>query len=240
MTEQSYFSKFIEVLENDFDTYCPIPNQKKQELLDKSIALFNSKIYDIRTHEMHKIANTDFLKNQTYKNPLFMCRPLFNNCPLPHTIPHKYEIFYEKSYDLYTNYITTINNISGIDFDQSEITRCKSYIEKADKILCWSNSSIILELLLKNQEKYSCNILTYGSPIILPKYNSNSCINIYHEDDWILGFIGALYTLDISKIDKDVLYTFTINDNICNMIILSRNNFYGSECEPHRCFNYFF
>lgn len=240
MTEQSYFSKFIEVLENDFDTYCPIVNEKKQDLLDKSIALFNSKIYNIRTLDTYKIANTDFLKNQKYKKPLFMCRPLFYNCPLPHDIPCKYTVFYEKSYDLYTNYITTINNLSGLDFDEKELLRCKSYVEKTDKILCWSNSSIILDSLLKNNDKYDCDILTYGSPMILPKYNSNSCINIYHEDDWILGFVSALYTLDISKIDKDTLYTFTINDNICHMIILSRNNFYGVQCDPHRCFNHFF
>lgn len=238
--EHTYFSQFIEVLESDFNNYCPISNEKKQELLDKSISLFNSKIYNIKTISVKKINNIDCFKTEPHKNPLFMCRQLYKNCPLPHFLPPEYNIFYEESNDLYTNYLSTINTLLNSEFNQSEITRCKSYVDNADKILCWSNSSIILNHILKNKGSNDCNIITYGSPIILPKYKSNSCINIYHEHDWILGFISALYTLDISKIEKDILYTFSINDETCMMIILSQNNFKQVDCEPHRCFNYFF
>lgn len=198
---------------------------------------FRPKIQFISEKPLSSLNDILDIKNKL--NKLFMYRKLHENYKLPYHPPFK--IFEEKSESLYKNYLQTANNLLGHSFNNSEINRCKEYLVHFGFVLSWSNTSILLQKALENLDIYSqlvLSIITFGSPILLQRYNTHYCLNVYHEDDWILNIIDKLYKIKISKLKRNIIYEYTINNKLCEFIILSRDNF-NNNIDPHKCYNIF-
>lgn len=238
---------FFQTVNKDLSIYRPeTSDEEKIFLMHKIIELFTEYNPNITFINSYKIIN---IKELWYSNipkhkkkHIFMCRKINEYYELPFNIPKNYDLFFETSTDIYNNYLKTIENIKGNLFNLDDIKICKEVIKNIDNILCWSNSSIILNKILENldkEESKDLQIITYGSPIILPCYYSKYCINIYHEDDWIIELVNSLFKLDIKLLERDVVYTYIINDKKCMFIILSRKHF-DKKIEPHQCVQMFF
>lgn len=233
--------EFLKIIDKDFTQHRPeTTDEEKHILIQKGTEVFknyNPKIefkcsITINSLEQFK---KDYLLNINKKNNLFMCRPLIHDINLP----ENYEIFYETSTDIYNNYLSTINNLNNKLFNESDIEKCKEYLEYKDSIVCWSNTSILLNKILKDSDYKNIFIMTYGSPILLPIYNNNYCINVYHEDDWIFELLKLLYKIDFNTLERDVVTVISVDNNKCLFIILSKKHFEKETNEPHRCFGMF-
>lgn len=235
-------SDFLNLINVDLIKYRPLTTeQEKSFLIEKGIEIFKNYKPDINfIEDFMKINSLNELKllfNNNNKN-LFMCRLLSSEIKLPHIIPNNYEIFYETSNDIYNNYLSTLNNLNNELYNKNDLDIVKQKLKNYTNIFCWSNPSIILnKILSENKIINNLHILTFGSPVILPVYNNNYCINIYHEDDWIFKLLKLYYKFDFNNLEKDIIKTFTIDNNKCFIIILSRNHFKNETSEPHRCFN---
>jgi len=155
---------------------------------------------------------------------------------LPHTLTSNHKQFFETCNGVYQDYMTTLYNLLGERYIQTDIETLKSMLQenRSCTILCWSNTSIILSHVLKDMTGLdNLSVITFGSPILLSA-NNFKCLNIYHEDDWILGFHEALFVKD--KTVNDELCTY-IDDkqNIYKYLKLSRHNFH-KICDPHESY----
>lgn len=182
---------------------------------------------------------------------LFMCRPLNSKLPLPITPPKdKYKIFKETSTDIYENYLRTIDYLEGHSFLPEDLNKCKSAITNDIlNVLCWSNSSILLNKVLSDcaemmeKNKSHLHITTFGSPLLISTDNNTTAINVYHEDDWILGFMLYLNSLESPEYQvRNTIHTVMIDDKCRKYVILSRDWFAEStqNQEPHRCYDILF
>lgn len=232
------FDKFYQTVNIDFDVYRPgTTNEEKQCIFEKVVHLLSTQV-----HHIEWISESEYIDSHKgcNKKNVFMYRKIYDKTIVQHEIPQHYKLFLETSSDLFTNYMKTIDNLQGNSFLIQDIENCKNSILDIDRVLCWSNTSILLNQVLKKYNNPDLQIITFGSPIILPKYNCKSCLNIYHEDDWILGFMTALYKIDMSRIQTNIIYHCLIDSKSCEFVILSSDKFSESILEPHRCFNKFF
>lgn len=169
------------------------------------------------------------------KDILFMSRRLPTE-ELPHTLPSGSQQFFETCNGVYQDYMTTLCNLLGERYIQTDLEMLRSILQenRSCTILCWSNTSIILSHVLKDMTGLeNLSVVTFGSPILLPA-DSFKCLNIYHEDDWILGFHESLFVKD--KVVNDCVSTY-IDDkqNIYKYLKLSRHNF-NKICDPHESY----
>jgi len=238
-------SDFLKLINIDLLKYRPNTTElEKSFLIQKGFESFKNYNPNIELKDSIDIIDLeqfkkDYLLNIGNKNNLFMCRLLSSEITLPHVIPNNYEIFYETSEDIYTNYLSTLNNLNNQLFNVSDIEKLENILQTKDCIFCWSNPSIILNKILKETNYKNLFVLTYGSPILLPIYNTKYCINIYHENDWIFKLLKLYYKIDFNNFEKDKILSLTIDNNKCLFIILSRKYFINENSEPHRCFNLF-
>lgn len=236
-------SEFFKILSKDLHEYRPeTTNEEKIILMKKAITLFSTYNPKIEFISNFKIMNINELFINISTDKLFMYRKIIENTKLPHIIPSEFEIFEEKCGNIYENFINTINNLSGHSFNLDDITCCENIIKNKKMILSWSNSSIVLNKVLENLDVEKQKLLyinTFGSPILLPEYSTSYCMNIYHEDDWILELVESLYKININYIELDTINKCIIDGKKTFFIILSREQFKNNDCEAHRCFNLF-
>ena len=163
----------------------------------------------------------------------FICRPLFNGAPIPHRIPDTYTTFQEDCQDIYKNYMRTIKTIGGTDFVEEDITRCYDILRSHDYVVVWSNSSILVKETLSRyaEHAFSTKCLSFGGSVLIPRGNI-SCINVYHESDWIMDMIVAFYRLDISSFPRNALCEVELGGAVYDVIILSDAFFPRELCDP--------
>jgi len=164
---------------------------------------------------------------------LFLCRRSKEE-PLPYPIPN-YKIFLETCNGVYDDYKRTLLNILNMDYIQDDIETLKNCIKdnKPHTIICWSNTSIILAQALQELDVCSTlkNVYTFGSPILLPT-TTYQCLNIYHEDDWILPLPEYMFVKDYELCDKICTYEDK-NKDIYKYLKISREQFLEKSIEPH-------
>lgn len=169
---------------------------------------------------------------------LFMFRILCHNDPPTVQIPDNYATFKESSStDLVINYMTTINAIMGntstIDMDIERLHETLS-TRNPQKIVCWSNSGILLAryLELYPPPQTDSTIYTFGSPVLVPY-----CINFYRENDWILDLMMPLYKIDPSQFKKDIMYDVVLGQSSlkASFIILTNTD---ASVRPHASFGF--
>lgn len=248
MENNFFFMRFYKEINDDFDTYSPTSTEdEKIQIVNKAMSLFSSSVFP----KKNKLAILDDDISdpiETFKskhdNNLFMCRTLLKDIKIPHSPPNHYKIFNETSTTLYENYSRTLEYLTG-KFYINDVIACRNEINNFNNghVLCWSNTSILLDHILQtNYQKLDIDILTFGSPILVPSYKTiTNCTNLYHEDDWMLGFVSALYKLDISDIPRDKLVEIELDNNqVCKMVIISKNKFQNDFTLPHRYYYAFF
>ncbi len=245
MESNPFFMKFYETITEDFTIYKPdTTEEEKQALINRAMMLFSS-------NKIPKIINITFENDvenpiDTYsskqQNNLFMFRALHTDAPVPHQPPEKYKMFYETSFNIYENYSKTIDYLNN-KFYINDVISCREQLNTFTngRILCWSNTNILLDHILKTSSKIDdLDILSFGSPILMPKY-TNKCINLYHEDDWMLGFVSVLHKIDFSTIPRDKLVKCTFENGIVSeFVVISRNKFSEGFTLPHRYYYAFF
>lgn len=244
------YSLFFQTILEDIKTHRPLTTEiEKDYLLKKAMKVFSSFVH-VATYSIKESNATisqimeNFKKQQ---NKLFMFRSLTKESPLHVTIPDEYTIFSETSTDIYNNYLRTLDALENGVSDSEDINKfynkCSHSLIK--NVFSWSNTGILLNnILQKNDIKFNIkfdNIITYGSPVLV----SYHCINIYHENDWILGFVSAYYKIDIEKLERNCIYEVYINDEVYDLLIASSDTFPNhntdleEEVTPHRSFIYF-
>lgn len=234
---------FFKTVNDDLSLYRPnTTTEERLFLFKKGINIFNKYNPQIIWGNFNNLIDINDIMIKDKESNLFMCRKNTETCELPFIIPNNYEYFLETSTNMYDNYLKTIDNLEGIDFNLDDIKNCRKKIINKTNILCWSNSSIILNNILNNlteDESKNINIITFGSPIILPCYYTKYCINIYHEDDWVIDMVKLLFKLNDKIINLDIIYECFIDNKKCIFIILSKK-YFDINTEPHRCINMFF
>lgn len=230
--------QFIKIMENDLNLYRPETTQLEKEIIVyKALNLFQHKknIYHISKNYI-SIKN---IINPETSYGLFMYRKFHPYSILPCSIPNNYRIFEESSSDILINMHQTLNMLEGHSFNENDIQNLTELLDNNvyDKIIAWSHSSILLYYFIHAKKIKTQNIKTFGSPILIPSINGVNCINIYHEDDWILHLVNTMYSLDIINIDRNFLHEFIYKDQIIFLVILSANHF-TSDNEPHRSFKF--
>lgn len=229
---------FFKTVNEDLSIYRPeTTNEERLNLFKKGMELFTEYNPIIVWSDEYSLLNLDMLMIKDKRENLFMCRTNSKYCELPFIIPKNYDIFFETSTNIYDNYLQTINNLKGELFNLDDIDRCKKNIINKTNILCWSNSSIILNNILSTltkSESENINIITFGSPIILPCYFTKYCINIYHEEDWVIDMVKSLFKLENKVIKLDIIYKCTIDNKKCIFIIISKK-YFNTNIEAHRC-----
>lgn len=237
--ESSHIQRFFKVIHADLDIYCPnITNEERGLLLSKGMDMLKAVNYKISNVQDSGVFDGKDMKK--HKN-LFMCRKICESACLPHRIPDTFDVFFEKSSDMYSNYMKTLDYLQDINWDLKDQEQCIKYLRNCEYLLCWSNSSLLLRHVLEEDPSlsYNKNMITFGSPVLLPTFEANTCINIYHEDDWILGLVQALHQVDIAQYPLDRVHSCLVRNQKCNFLILSRTTFSDDQTEPHRCFHYF-
>ncbi len=242
-----FFMKLYNEINTDFITYSPdTSEEERNSIITRAFKLFSSNTFPkvVKINFKEEIENPIKLFSSTRENNMFMFRTLQTNMDIPHIPPDTYKIYKETSFSLFENYSKTLEYLSG-KFYINDLVSCRETINKfrEGRILCWSNTNILLNHLLQtNYQKLDLDIITYGSPILIPLYDCiKSSVNLYHEDDWMLGFISALYNLDISTISKDKLIEVELSNNqVCKMVIISKNKFVDGFTLPHRYYYAFF
>jgi len=240
----SAFASFFKTISEDFDIYRPeTSDHERDDLLNKAISLFHSETNNkVEIVSKDNVMTIDALKlEQSNKNNLFMYRPLQKGFGLPFEIPSCYDVFEESTGDIYENYIRTIENLGNQSFLTQDIARCKLCLANYTTVLCWSNTSILLNKVLNDAAEFQNTfVLTYGSPLLLPLSSLRDCINIYHEDDWVIGLVNAYYKTDLLSLERNIVYEATINGGKrCKFVIFSKDSFKNAVNEPHRCFDHF-
>ena len=184
------------------------------------------------------------LKLSDGANKIFAFRPYVQDAPLPYEIKD-YNIFVESSSkEIHVNYAKTLESLLTKDSCKFDKKSLASLFSKPLNIFAWSNTGILLNNMMQDEiykERFiNANIITFGSPILVKKKACNKCINIYHQDDWILGLLKIVYNgFDFSNVKKNVIHKTTTNEEF---VILSRACFKHSAASiehPHRAFDIF-
>jgi hypothetical protein len=184
------------------------------------------------------------LKLNDATNKIFMFRPYVQDTPLPHDIKD-YKLFVESSSkEVYVNYAKTLETLSSKkDCCTRDKKRLALLFDSATplNIFSWSNTGILLNNMMHDEnykDKFiNANIITFGSPVLVKKKACKKCINIYHQDDWILGLLKIVYNgFDFSTVKKNIVHKTTTNEEF---IILSRACFKHSTTSPHQSFDIF-
>jgi hypothetical protein len=230
--------KFLQVMQEDLEKM----NAKQQEILKEAFM----KLIKIKPEIQIHSTKLPFLNILKKTNRIFMYRPHQYDTKLPHIVDGTFSIFVESSEDLFSNYMRTIKNITGEEpIRKDDKERFMSMIGNGNgngdlNILCWSNSNILLSDVMKNHGNLfiNANVINFGGPILLKKGPCQNCLNIYHQDDWILGLLKIIYDFDFSNVKKNVIHKTKTNEEF---IILSRRIFTSSSTKdhPHRCYDIF-
>ena len=232
---------FFNTVNADIDTHRPDTSHlERKQLIERAMVIFrDTKQQYTLTNEEALIHIEDYF-NKHATHGIFMYRPLKHDYPLPHPLQHQHSVFIESSSDIYTNYMKTLDYLEGRDYDSDELMTCASILinKPKSRILCWSNTAILLDKVLDVLQNsivdHDHDIITWGSPILLKK-RYNKCVNLYHESDWILGFIGMLYGLDFEQIKRNTKYTLHSSHGESDFIIFAEDNFAKyPKTDPHR------
>lgn len=232
MENNPFFMKLYSEINDDFATYSPMTtDEEKMQIINKAMRLFSSNTFS-KIKEMRVIEEIDDPIGKFksgYVNNLFMCRSLLKEIPIPHNPPSHYKIFNETSTNLYENYSRTLDYLTG-KFYLNDVISCRDDLNNFNtgRVLCWSNTNILLDHILQTNYQYlDIDLVTFGSPLLIPNYTTlKNSVNLYHEDDWMLGFVSALYNINISDLQKDKLIEIQLdNDQICRLVIISKNKF---------------
>jgi hypothetical protein len=230
-------SSLLEMFNTDLDVYRP------QTTLEEKANLVNI-VATMMTTSQRSITSISELPEYTWSDDmkgvtsLFVFRILCRNDPPTVAISGNYKIFQESSStDLVINYMSTINAIMGdmsiIDIDVERLHQTISTINPK-KIVCWSNSGILLSryLELYPPPQTAATIYTFGSPVLVPH-----CINFYRENDWILDLVMPLYKIDQSQFKKDIMYDIVLGTSglSTSLIILSNTD---EAVRPHASFGF--
>jgi hypothetical protein len=246
MDTESLVTKFFQVVDADLSTYRPeTTHEEKIALYSQGVAVLSKVNHTVEwCSEEEPLTeaqvNSFKLKNREGKS-LFMSRTVNNENTLPYEVPKTYDVFLETSYDIYTNYRMTLDYLDNKNLCPRDSKKCVSMIEGCNNILSWSNASILLHHLLHENAgladgKY---IYTFGSPVLVAHPKTNVCINLYHEDDWILGLVGALYKIDLNGVTKNVVHNFVVDSECVKLVVFSRSMFPDASIDPHRNYYYF-
>ena len=247
MENNPFFNKFYSTISEDFEVYRPgTTDEEKGTIIHKAMRLFSSsRLSPIKKINIDEDIESPIEKfTSTMENRLFMFRSLQTNMTAPHNPPETYKVFNETSFDLYENYSKTLDYLQGT-FYIKDVISCRDEINnfKKGRVLCWSNTNILLDHVLQtNYQKLDIDLLTFGSPILVPNYKTiSNCINLYHEDDWMLGFVSALHKIDFANIPKDKLIQCEFENNqTSKFVVISRNKFLEGYTMPHRYYYAFF
>lgn len=231
---------FINLMQEDVKHIDP----EKQAFLKNGLEQIANLNDTITIHGPY-LCGRDYLKlNPAATNKLFMFRPHVQNAKLPHNITN-YSLFVETcDQDIFTNYKKTLTSILTKESCINDKTRLLEMLYEQQQqqplnIFSWSNTGILLDNIIQDPIFINANIITYGSPILVKKGPCQKCINIYHQDDWILGLLQMVYGgFDFSAVKKNVVHKTSMNQEF---IILSRACFQHSAAAqtPHRAFDIF-
>ena len=170
------------------------------------------------------------------KSPMLFLSRRLSSEELPHPLPSDAIQFFETCQGVYQDYMITLDNLLDECFIQSDIDMLKDLINKNKNavILCWSNTSIILNHILKDMDGLEdLYVVTFGSPILIPS-NNFKCLNIHHEDDWILGFHESLFIKEQQEKDKVCTYVDS-KERVYKYLKLSRN-YFDKNSDPHESY----
>jgi hypothetical protein len=177
-------------------------------------------------------------ENDTSEPALFLWRPLIKDTLLPHALPSNYRIFQETSEDIYSNLLTTLNNLQGNHFNSKDIDEIVLGSQSCiKKMFGWSNTSILLEQVMKRHSFPETNVFTFGSPVLIPVMNCKNAVNIYHENDWMLDFVAALYHLNVNSLERNVMHTFLMNGEMITYLYIVTET--DPSTTPHRHYHLF-
>lgn len=225
----------MSVMEQDLKDVDPIIKNKLKKgiakLVTKSLVIYDS----------YLCSHAELKLPAAATNKIFMYRPHVKNTPLPHKIKSDYKIFIENSSEhVHENYTKTLESLLSNEINEDDKTRLRNLLTRAPlNIFSWSNTGILLNKMMQDSKSsfINANIITFGSPVLVKKYACNKCINVYHQDDWILGLLKHTYKgFDFSNVKKNVIHKTTTNEEF---IILSRACFVKSRHSPHQSFNLF-
>lgn len=245
MDTETLVTKFFQVVDADLSTYRPeTTHEEKIALYSQGVALLSKSHHKMEWSSEEPLdgIQIDSLKLQNCKGRnLFMSRTVNNENTLPYEIPNDYDVFLETSYDIYTNYRITLDYLDNKHFCPNDSQRCATAIATCDNILSWSNTSILLHHLLDTNPELSKDkiLYTFGSPIIVTNKMAKTCVNMYHEDDWILGLVGALYKIDLNNVKKNVIHNVLVDSECAKIVVFSRSTFPDPNVDPHRNYYYF-
>jgi hypothetical protein len=242
-------SSFFKVLNSDLSQYRPKTTQEEKVILmSKALTLFSTYNSSIKFINKIKIQSLDELQMNFTNKKIFMYRKLHSETEIPHKIPEDYIIFEQSSGDIYDNFVSTIDNLAGTGFNDNDVNKLVTILSDSQKtvgntsVLSWSNSGIILSKALEKLNKdikKNLIITTFASPKLVSENDVSYCLNIYHEDDWILELFETLYRINTKEIERDIINECYENKQKCFFIILSRDYFKNNNFTPHRCFNLF-
>ncbi len=241
---------FFKIIQEDLSVYRPQTSLNEvNKLLATGLSVLNN-----NKNEVNKAIESEFsfscideLKTFISANIVlnkkgFLWRPLYSGAPIHHVIPSDYDIFTEVSGDIYENYMYTLNALSSKHFDKNDLEKCLQFLYNHDYILVWSNTAIIVDNLLSENENElkEKNITIYGGTTLVAHKDNLFILNIYHEDDWILGFVKNIYNIDLLKeLKRNVIYDLFINKKSYKIVIISEDLFHDKNVLPHRQYNHF-
>ena len=236
----------FKLIEDDLRTYRPHTTvQEINELVKTSMHMSSDKINivkSIRKTNSSFLSIYDlqkFISMNSFNKKGLLLRPLYKGAPIHHDIPSDFDVFYETSNDIYENYMRTLSNIGGTDFNVDDIESCIKFIDAHEYLLVWSNTSILVNKLMFEHKLGYKKIIAYGGPVLIARRDNLNPLNIYHEHDWILGMINMIYNIDMRKLDMNVIHEIEIDNNIVEVIILSHDLFPDKEIYPHRQYHHF-
>ena len=250
--ENQNIKRFFAVIDEDLRTYRPetTPEEVNDLLMAGMQVLGGFQLRDGGSPRVTKVCDfatfEDLLSydgiGALCAKKAFICRPLFNGAPIPLRIPDTYTTFQEDCQDIYKNYMRTIKTIGGTDFVEEDITRCYDILRSHDYVVVWSNSSILVKETLSRyaEHAFSTKCLSFGGSVLIPR-STLSCVNVYHESDWIMDMIVAFYRLDIASFPRNALCEVELGGAVYDVVILSDTFFPGDgeASPPHRKFIHF-
>lgn len=237
---------FFQVIKEDLAIHRPQTSLVEiNELLTIGLSVLNNKKEISKKVESEgKFSSLEELKTYITTNTVlhkkgFLWRPLYLGAPMHHEIPSDYDIFTEVSGDIYENYMYTLNALSDRHFNKNELKQCQDFLHNHNYMLVWSNTAIIVDTLLTENEIQDKTIIVYGGSLLVAQ-KDNFVLNVYHEDDWILGFVKIIYNIDLHKeLKRNIMYEIFVNQNLYKIIILSEDLFKDKNILPHRQYNHF-
>lgn len=244
MDNNSSFTLFFITLERDLSMYrSHTTESEKTDLMKRAFQFFSQDNHDCKLLTSCSINTINEITFRPHpQNGLFLYRKLHEGATIPHNIPKHFDIFEESSFDIYENINRTLSNIEGHSFDTDDVERLSLVLNNHsyDGFLCWSNTSIILDHVLRTTDiVLNGQIITFGSPIIIPHRNGVQCTNVYHEDDWILGLVNAIYKINLSLLDRNTLHVFDIDGKHAELVVFSKDKFKKDKWDAHKCFDVF-